>query len=61
MVYNHHLGIIIRDIMKKNNDKSEVNNNDNKLPIKQNELSPKTMKRNKSNDNFIKFQWPWLI
>ncbi len=23
--------------------------------------SPKTMKRVKSRDNFIKFQWPWIL
>ena len=23
--------------------------------------SPKTMKRNKSRDNFIKFQWSWTL
>ena len=23
--------------------------------------SPKTMKRNISRDNFMKFQWPWII
>ena len=23
--------------------------------------SPKTMKRNKSRDNFIKFQWSWIL
>ena len=58
MPYNHHLSLIIRDIMKKNNDKPDVNG---KKKDKKNELSPKTMKRNKSNDNFMKFQWPWLI
>ncbi len=58
MPYNHHLSLIIRDIMKKNNDKPDVNG---QKKDKKNELSPKTMKRNKSNDNFMKFQWPWLI
>ena len=23
--------------------------------------SPKTIKKNISNENFIKFQWPWLL
>ena len=23
--------------------------------------SPKTLKKNISNENFIKFQWPWLL
>tara|TARA_B100000214_G_C23720876_1_gene514235 strand:- start:371 stop:547 length:177 start_codon:yes stop_codon:yes gene_type:complete len=58
MPYNHHLSVIIRDIMKKNNDKPDVNG---QKKDKKNELSPKTIKRNKSNDNFMKFQWPWLI
>tara|TARA_B100000945_G_C20023248_1_gene430980 strand:- start:149 stop:283 length:135 start_codon:yes stop_codon:yes gene_type:complete len=44
--------------MKKNNDKPDVNG---QKKDKKNELSPKTIKRNKSNDNFMKFQWPWLI
>ena len=58
MPHNHHLSLIIRDIMKKNNDKPDVYD---QKKDKKNELSPKTMKRNKSNDNFMKFQWPWLI
>ncbi len=58
MLYNHHLSVLIRDIMKKNNDKPDVNG---QKKDKKNELSPKTIKRNKSNDNFMKFQWPWLI
>jgi hypothetical protein len=24
-------------------------------------LSPETIRRNVSNDNFIKFQWPWTV
>jgi len=24
-------------------------------------LSPKTIRRNLSNDNFLKFQWPWTV
>ena len=24
-------------------------------------LSPKTLKKNISNENFIKFQWPWVM
>lgn len=55
MVHSHYLGLIIRDIVKKkNNDKNDKNDT-------KNELSPETMKRNKSNDNFMKFQWPWLF
>ena len=58
MVHSHYLGLIIRDIVKKkNNDKNDKNDNNDK----KNELSPETMKRNKSNDNFMKFQWPWLF
>lgn len=61
MVHSHYLGLIIRDILKKkNNDKNDKND---KLHVNdtKNELSPETMKRNKSNDNFMKFQWPWLF
>ena len=61
MVHRHYLGLIIRDILKKkNNDKNDKND---KLHVNdtKNELSPETMKRNKSNDNFMKFQWPWLF
>lgn len=61
MVHSHYFGLIIRDIMKKkNNDKNDKNDKLNVNGTK-NELSPETMKRNKSNDNFMKFQWPWLI
>ena len=24
-------------------------------------LSPETIRRNVSNDNFLKFQWPWTV
>ena len=47
-----------------------INNNDNmddnnklkkKLKSSTKELSPKTIRRNRSNDNFLKFQWPWTL
>ena len=30
-------------------------------PDKVKDPSPKTIKRNISRDNFMKFQWPWII
>ena len=35
--------------------------NSKKIEIKIPDPSPKTMKRNKSRDNFIKYQWSWTI
>ena len=32
-----------------------------RAPTKIQELSPNTLRRNLSNDNFIKFQWSWIL
>mgnify|MGYP004100964755 CR=1 FL=1 len=48
-----------------NDNNTNDNENDNKLKDKlksiTKELSPKTIRRNCSNDNFLKFQWPWTL
>ena len=51
-----------------NNDiirKLELENNNSKKSPKSKKIikdpSPKTMKRNSSRDNFMKFQWPWIL
>ena len=43
--------------LKINNDKPKKNQeiNDNKI------FSPRTLKKTLSNENFIKFQWGWII
>ena len=33
----------------------------NKKKNKKEEHSPKTLKKTRSNDNFMKFQWPWTL
>ena len=35
--------------------------NENNLIKTIKEHSPKTLRKNLSNDNFMKFQWPWLF
>ena len=45
--------------IKENNIK-ENNIKENKVTIKRSISSPR-MLRNKSMDNFFKFQWPWII
>jgi len=61
---NHYLHkLISEDIRNRKNDK---NNNDKKLEndkINNEVTRSKTseMLRNKSMDNFLKFQWPWIL
>ena len=49
---------IIKEIPVKKMDPPKINKNLKKL---KEELSPKTIKRNISNDNFLKFQWSWTL
>ena len=64
---NYYLHKLISDDVKKstiykNNDKNKTNNkiNRSKVIIKEQLPSPR-MLRNKSMDNFLKFQWPWIL
>ena len=41
--------------------KDENENKKNNLIKTIKEHSPKTLRKNLSNDNFMKFQWPWLF
>tara|TARA_Y100000996_G_scaffold10410_1_gene8516 strand:- start:1432 stop:1635 length:204 start_codon:yes stop_codon:yes gene_type:complete len=62
-----HLTRIIKDVQGIHDGNNNNNNNNNKkkkevLTIEKiKELSPKTIRRNLSNDNFLKFQWPWTV
>ena len=54
---------ISNDINKKL-ELEKIFNKSNKFPKSEKVIkdpSPKTMKRNISRDNFMKFQWPWII
>jgi hypothetical protein len=64
---NYYLHKLISDDVRKksndkNNDKNKTNNkiNRSKVIIKEQLPSPR-MLRNKSMDNFLKFQWPWIL
>ena len=53
--------LTLQRIMKetpKKMDPPKINKNLKKI---KEELSPKTIKRNLSNDNFLKFQWSWTL
>ena len=49
---------IIKETTEKKVKTPLINKNLKKL---KEELSPRTIKRNVSNDNFLKFQWPWTL
>ena len=64
---NYYLHKLISDDVKKSNDKNNDKNNNkrnkinrSKVIIKEQLPSPR-MLRNKSMDNFLKFQWPWIL
>ena len=48
---------IIKESSSKKIDPPKINKN---LKVN-NELSPKTVRQNISNDNFLKFQWAWTL
>jgi len=61
---NHYLHKLISEDIR--NRKNDNNNNDKKLEndkINNEVTRSKTseMLRNKSMDNFLKFQWPWIL
>ena len=56
-MYSHTQGVIRHKIKEPNKKKSEK---ESKKEIKKG-LPPKNIHKNTSNDNFIKFQWPWII
>ncbi len=49
--------------VKENNriDKSKVYSEKYNQETELQEFSPKTIKRNLSNENFIKYQWSWIL
>tara|TARA_B100000953_G_C17936536_1_gene395565 strand:+ start:80 stop:250 length:171 start_codon:yes stop_codon:yes gene_type:complete len=49
---------MIKESTEKNVKPPLINKNLKKL---KGELSPRTIKRNISNDNFLKFQWAWTL
>ena len=52
----------LQKIMNENSKKKDSSKKTTK-EIKQfvKELSPKTLRKNKSSENFLKFQWPWTL
>tara|TARA_B100000401_G_C52467464_1_gene559500 strand:+ start:228 stop:398 length:171 start_codon:yes stop_codon:yes gene_type:complete len=49
---------IIKETATKKIDPPKLNKNLKKIS---DELSPKTIRKNLSNDNFLKFQWAWTL
>ena len=49
---------MIKENSSKKLNPPKINKNLKKL---KEELSPRTIKRNISNDNFLKFQWAWTL
>ena len=64
---NHGIYLILKNTIHgdSNNDNNDNDNNNN--TFKKNDIkkapdpSPKTMKKNLSTDNFMKFQWSWTL
>lgn len=56
-MYSHTQGVIRHTINQPNKRGSEK---EGKNEIKK-EFPPKEIHKNISNDNFIKFQWPWIL
>ena len=53
-----------KEISDTNLDKININENVNDTNLINKiikELSPKTIRKNISNENFMKFQWPWVL
>ena len=52
-----------QETIKENNrtEKSKVYSEKYNQKTELQEFSPRTMKRNLSNENFIKYQWSWII
>ena len=49
---------VVKESSSKKIDPPKINKNLKKIS---NELSPKTIRKNLSNDNFLKFQWAWTL
>jgi hypothetical protein len=52
-----------QEMIKENNrtEKSKVYSEKYNQKTELQEFSPRTMKRNLSNENFIKYQWAWVL
>ena len=52
-----------QEMIKENNrtEKSKVYSEKYNQKTELQEFSPRTMKRNLSNENFIKYQWSWVL
>jgi hypothetical protein len=65
MTISLHLLRLVKDhqdnIMKEGNESKPKEKEAEKEVQKINTLSPKTIRKNLSNDNFLKFQWPWTV
>tara|TARA_B100000902_G_C27033999_1_gene775935 strand:+ start:322 stop:489 length:168 start_codon:yes stop_codon:yes gene_type:complete len=53
--------LTLQRIMKETPKKMDPPKINKKLKQIKDELSPRTIKRNLSNDNFLKFQWSWTL
>ena len=64
---NHGIYLILKntiygDSNNDNNNNDSINNTFKKKTLKKvPDTSPKTMKKNLSTDNFMKFQWSWTL
>ena len=60
-MYSHSQGVIRHKIKKTcdgKDNKKKINNGEKN---KNEKFSPKTLQKDSLNDNFIKFQWPWIL
>ena len=54
-MYSHFQGMLRNKINEKKINEKKTNEKINKG------MSPKTLRKNISNDNFMKFQWAWTL
>ena len=62
-MYSHTQGVIrhkIKEPNKNKNKNKKKSEKEGKKEIKKG-MSPKTLRKNISNDNFMKFQWAWTL
>jgi len=59
-MYSHFQGMLRNKINEKKINEKKIN--EKKINEKINkDMSPKTLRKNISNDNFMKFQWAWTL
>tara|TARA_B100001013_G_scaffold318416_1_gene226758 strand:- start:1524 stop:1703 length:180 start_codon:yes stop_codon:yes gene_type:complete len=59
-MYSHFQGMLRNKINEKKINEKKINEKKTNEKINKG-MSPKTLRKNISNDNFMKFQWAWTL